>query len=84
MNSKSLEIIYEDVLYFYLQPHPMACILGSAVMEWKQILQGSYIWKMNTFWWLNDVTEFFMILIMKVCDLDLKVCEEVGCGDGTA
>ena len=50
MNSKSLE--YEDVLYFDLQPHPMACTLES---EWKQALQGSYIWKVNTFWWLTDV-----------------------------
>ena len=41
MNSKSLE--YEDILYFDLQPHPMACTLGSVVMEWKQTLQGSYI-----------------------------------------
>ena len=41
MNSKSLE--YEDVLYFDMQPQPMACILESVVMEWKQTLQGSYI-----------------------------------------
>ena len=41
MNSKSLE--YEDVLYFDLQHHPMACTLESEVMEWKQTLQGSYI-----------------------------------------
>ena len=40
MNSKLLE--YEDVLYFDLQSHPMACTLGSVVMEWKQTLQGSY------------------------------------------
>ena len=53
MNSKSLE--YEDVLYFDLQPHPMECTLESEVMEWKQTLQGSYIWKVNTFWWLTDV-----------------------------
>ena len=53
MNSKSLE--YEDVLYFDLQPYHMACTLGSAVIEWKQTLQGSYIWKMNAFWWLIDV-----------------------------
>ena len=46
---------YEDVLYFDLQPHSMTCTLGTVVMEWKQILQGSYIWKMNTFWWLTDV-----------------------------
>ena len=44
-NSKSLD--YEDVLYFYLQPHPMVYTQGSVVMEWKQTLQGSYIWKMN-------------------------------------
>ena len=37
--SKSLE--YEDVLYFDLQSHPMACTLGSVVMGWKQTLQGS-------------------------------------------
>ena len=48
MNSKSLE--YKDVLYFDLQPHLKASTLGSAVMEWKQTFQGSYIWKMNTFW----------------------------------
>ena len=53
MNSKSLE--YEDVLYFNLQPHPMARTLGSVVMEWKQTLQGSYIWKINTFWWFTNV-----------------------------
>ena len=53
MNSKSLE--YEDVLYFDLQPHPMACTLGKVVTEWKQTLQGSYIWKTNAFWWLTDV-----------------------------
>ena len=53
MNSKLLE--YEDVLYFDLQPHPMAYTLGSVVMGWKQTLQGSYIWKMNDFWWLTDV-----------------------------
>ena len=52
MNSKSLE--YENGLYFDLQPHPMACTLESEVMEWKQTLQGSYIWKVNTFWWLTD------------------------------
>ena len=40
MNSKSLE--YKDVLYFDLQSHPIACTLGSVVMEWKQTLQGSY------------------------------------------
>ena len=50
MNSKLLE--YKDVLYFDLQPHPMACTLES---EWKQTLQGYYIWKVNTFWWLTDV-----------------------------
>ena len=44
-----------DSLYFDLQPHPMASTLRSVVMEWKQILQVSYIWKMNTFWWLTDV-----------------------------
>ena len=53
MNSKSLE--YEDVLYFDLQPLPMAGTLESVVMDWKQTLQGSYIWKMNAFWWLTDV-----------------------------
>ena len=31
LNSNSLE--YEDVLYFDLQPNPMACTLGSLVME---------------------------------------------------
>ena len=31
LNSNSLE--YEDVLYFDLQPNPMACTLGSVVME---------------------------------------------------
>ena len=36
LNSNSLE--YEDVLYFDLQPHPMACTQGSLVMEWKQTL----------------------------------------------
>ena len=41
MNSKLLE--YEDVLYFDLQPHPMACNLVLVVMEWKQTHQGSYI-----------------------------------------
>ena len=46
---------YEDVLYFDRQPHSIACILGTVVMEWKQTLQGSYIWKMNTFWWLTDM-----------------------------
>ena len=40
-NSKLLE--YEDVLYFDLQPHPMACTLRSVVMAWKQPLQDSYI-----------------------------------------
>ena len=40
-NCKSLE--YEDVLYFALQPHSMACTLGTVVMEWKQTLQVSYI-----------------------------------------
>ena len=35
-NSNSLE--YEEVLYFDLQPQPMACTLGSVVMEWKQTL----------------------------------------------
>ena len=53
MNPKSLE--HEDVLYFDLQPHPMTCTLGSEVMEWKQTLQGFYIWKINAFWWLTDV-----------------------------
>ena len=52
VNSKSLE--HEDVLYFNLQPYPMACTLVSVVMEWKQTLQGSYIWKMNAFW-LTDM-----------------------------
>ena len=51
MDSKSLE--YEDVLYFDLQPHPMYPWVN--VMEWKQTLQGSYIWKMKAFWWLTDV-----------------------------
>ena len=41
MNSKSLE--YGNVLYFDLQPHPKARAIGSAVMEWKQTLVGSYI-----------------------------------------
>ena len=50
--SKPLE--YEDLLYFDLQSHPMAYTLGSVVMEWKQTLQSSYIWKMNVFWWLPD------------------------------
>ena len=53
MISKSLE--YEDILYFDFQLYSVACNLGSVVMEWKQTLQGSYIWKMNTFWWLTDV-----------------------------
>ena len=34
MNSNSL--VYEDLLYFDLQPHSMACTLGSVIMEWKQ------------------------------------------------
>ena len=58
MYSKSLE--YEDILYFDLQPHPMACTLRSVVMEWKQTLQGSYIWKMNAFWWLTDDISLIM------------------------
>ena len=49
MNSKSLE--YEDVLYFDLQPQSMACTQGSVVMEWKQTLQGSYIWKISEEVW---------------------------------
>ena len=53
MHSKSLE--YDDILYFDLQPHPMACNLNGVIMEWKQTFQGSYIWKMKTFWWLTDV-----------------------------
>ena len=40
MNSKLLE--YEDVLYFDLQPHPMAYTLESVVMEQKQTVQVSY------------------------------------------
>ena len=28
----------EDVLYFDFQPHPMACTMGSVVIEWKQTL----------------------------------------------
>ena len=71
---------------FYLQPHHMACTLGSLVMEWKQTLQGSYIWKVNTFWWLTDVRYRYFNNHEKfeVCDLDLKVSKEVGGGDGTA
>ena len=36
LNSNSLE--YENVLYFDHQPHPMACTLGSVVIERKQTL----------------------------------------------
>ena len=57
MKSKSLK--YEDVLYFDLQSHPMACTLGSVIMELKQTLQGSYIWKTNAFSWLTDVIYTF-------------------------
>ena len=46
MNSNSLE--YEDVLYFDLQPNPMACTLGSVVMEWKQTLPE--IWMLSDDW----------------------------------
>ena len=46
---------YEDVLYFDRQTHSMACTLGTVVKVWNQTLKGSYIWKMNTFWWLTDV-----------------------------
>ena len=59
MNSKSLE--YEDVLYFDLQPHPMACALESEVMEWKQTLQG--------FLYLKD--EYF--LMTGWCDIDISL-----------
>ena len=53
MNSKSLE--YKEVLYIDFEPNPVAYTLGSVLMEWKQTLQGSYIWKINAFWWLSDV-----------------------------
>ena len=53
MNSKSLGC--EDVLYFDLQPHPIAYTLESVGTERKQTLQGSYIWKMKAFWLLTDV-----------------------------
>ena len=82
MNSKSLE--YEDVLYFDLQPHHMACTLWSVVKEWKQSLQGSYIWKTNAFWWLTDMIQTFHLKIPSLwpwpqsCDLELKVNDEVG------
>ena len=80
MNSKSLE--YEDVLYFDLQPHPMAYTLGSVVMEWKQILPGSYIWKecfLMTGWCDIDIS-----LIMKNSKsvIDLKANKEGGWGAG--
>ena len=50
-NRYSMRMFY----IFYLQPFPIACTLGLVVVEWKQTLQGSYIWKLNTFWWLTDV-----------------------------
>ena len=44
---------YEDVLYFDLQPHPIACTLGSVVMEWKQA--QFEIWMLSDDWlmWFN-------------------------------
>ena len=33
-----LKLMYIDVLYFDLQPHPIVSTLGSVVMEWKQTL----------------------------------------------
>ena len=53
MNSKSLE--YKDVLYVDL----MDCILASVVMEWKQTVLGSYVWKADAFWWMTDVKQTF-------------------------
>ena len=59
--TQNVSIEYEDVLYFDLQPHPIACTLGSDGMcpgvssYGMEADQGSYIWKMNAFWWLTDV-----------------------------
>ena len=57
MNSKSLD--YEDVLYFDLQPHTHGVYPRVSSYRMKQTLQGSYIWKMNTFRWLTDVIQTF-------------------------
>ena len=45
--------MYEDVLYFDLQPHPMACTLRSVVMEWKQTL--------NEYFLLTDWCDIYFI-----------------------
>ena len=77
LKQKSLEC--KDVLYFDLQPHPMACTLRSVVTEWKQTLQGSYIERrMLSGDWLMWYRHF--INHDKFCDFDLKVSEEVGVG----
>ena len=82
MNSNTLE--YGDVLYFDLQPHPMACTLESVVMEWKQIL--SELWMLSD-GWLMLYKDFIKQTKKKmhITHLDLKVSEGVlGHGDGTA
>ena len=71
MNSNSLG--YEDVLYFDFQPHPIACTLGSVVMERKQTL--FQIWMLSDDWlmWYNISLNRNIL-----CDFDLKVSEWVG------
>ena len=72
MNSNSLE--YEDVLYFDFQPHPMACTLGSVVMESKQTLFEIRMFLMT------ECCDINISLNKKiyVCDFDPKVNEGVG------
>ena len=41
-------LYYHLSLYFDLQPHPMACTMGSVVMEWKQTLFE--IWMLSDDW----------------------------------
>ena len=77
-NSNSLE--YEDVLYFDLQPHPIACTPGSIVMEWKQTLFE--IWMLSDDWlmWYNmSLNNLFMSVT-----LTSRSVRGWGYGDGTA
>ena len=69
--------MYEDVLYFDLQPHPMACTLGSVVMEWKQTLFDIWMFSDD---WLMWYKHFIKKKKKKfyVCVLDFKVNEGVG------
>ena len=39
-------------------------------IEWKQTLQGTYIWNVNSFWWINN-RKFLSLW------LDLKVNERM-------